>query len=191
MLAARSPMLREIFNECIAQGSLNPGDSFGSTGFTRLTASDEGATPMELEDSGDDAYSTESSDSGDDSTSRDSVRWLLELTLTLPVCVANLFDDVLQWIYTNNCHQWRQTFTTENYETILLAIETFILFKKDVFLICKEFEKSTDPTLGLIGLADELFRRKVADLFIDEEGQLFRPDDDQLFSGEGATLSKR
>ncbi|KAG0228871.1 hypothetical protein B0O80DRAFT_436691 [Mortierella sp. GBAus27b] len=80
---------------------------------------------------------------------------VLELTFADPV--GSHFNELLYWLYTDDCPRWRACFTPQNYDSILENIRILNLFTPTVFDICESFEQTTHPEMGLKGKAAMLF----------------------------------
>ncbi|KAF9183710.1 hypothetical protein BGZ50_004096 [Haplosporangium sp. Z 11] len=63
------------------------------------------------------------------------------------------FEELLYWVYTGDNERWVQFFTPENYGSILQNILHLNMVSKSVLELCLSYEESTDPSLGLRGMA--------------------------------------
>lgn len=142
MLAVRSPTFRRIFDAMIADGVWESDNLDKESSFTPPSLPEGAGTPGTIEQ---------------DVNVEDSNSFLPELTLSLVDPEGSRFDELLYWIYTNNGARWQKNFTAQNYNSILQNNELLNMFDPQILLICEAFEKTTDPKLGLIGLAEQLF----------------------------------
>ncbi|KAF9176435.1 hypothetical protein BGZ50_000698 [Haplosporangium sp. Z 11] len=88
---------------------------------------------------------------GDDSNLEEE---LPELKISLTDPVGSRFEELLYWIYTDNGPRWLASFTPHNYDSILANILKLNIITPDVLEICRAFEASTSPDLGLHGRAE-------------------------------------
>ncbi|KAG0254139.1 hypothetical protein BG011_005928 [Mortierella polycephala] len=79
---------------------------------------------------------------------------LPELKISLTDPVGSRFEELLYWIYTDNGPRWLASFTPHNYDSILANILKLNIITTDVLEICRAFEASTSPDLGLYGRAE-------------------------------------
>ncbi|KAF8926571.1 hypothetical protein BGZ58_011072 [Dissophora ornata] len=69
------------------------------------------------------------------------------------------FKELLYWLYTDDGPRWLDSFTPQNYEDILKNIVTLCILTPTVLSICQTFEESTNPNLGLRGLASRAMKQ--------------------------------